>query len=547
MLTACAGDDAATGADPFTGGADDALPGGTAGSSLDTSGDSSASGPGSETSADSTGDDQPPPSGTRAAGVVVQAVEANQAVMIDLVVDRQPIAPPGRVAPVISGRPMLVRAMYSLEADFAPRVLQGRLWLHYADDTNAVYEDERMVSGPADPTQLDGTFGWVVDAQDVTPDVEYRVEILEVSESPGDPGPVTAGYPDAGFEPLTPWADTMNLEVMLVPFSCPGFGEVEITPEDLADFEAYLFNTYPVQQLQVEVHEVVDSPSCDEFDAAETILPALREQEGAAPWVYYGGLLPGDGGGYSIAIGDSDQMDFRRTFANHTWRWYGLTFDLFAHELGHNHGREHTFEDGQYPHDNFGPCGARAVAGWGVSPGLMPNTGYSNDLDLGLAWIDPHAQLVPPTDPTCDGLPNANEGSFNDFMSYAYPYWVSAYTYAALADRVQLISSWRNAADEGRRPGSTMRLVVSPEGQLHRVDRAGAWVAGPDDELAWCGAGDLRAAVPMRRGRAIADERRADGSLRAHHYETIEVALAADDPWMWCEVDVRGRAYRLDR
>ncbi len=528
-------------ADPWPGGGEGALPGGTA-SSADTTDDD----PGpqeSETSPDSSGGEQPPPAGTRAAGVTVQDIEVNQAVAIDLAVQRQPVAPADRVAPVIAGRPMLVRAAYSLGPDFLPRPLLGRLRLLQADDTQAVYEDERMVSGPPALSQLDGTFHWIVEAPDVTADVEYRVEILEVTDDPSDPGPTAAGYPEAGFEPLQPWADAMRLELVLVPFSCGGIGEVEVTEEDLADFEAYLFNTYPVQSLQLDVHEVVASPGCDVFDAAENILPSLRQQEGAPPWVYYGGLLPGDGGGYSIAIQDSDQMDFRRTFASHTWRWYGLTFDLFAHELGHNHGRDHTFEDAAYPHDNSGPCGARVRAGWGVVSGSMPNTGYSNDLELGLEWIDPHAQLIPPTDPTCDGLPNANEGSFNDFMSYAYPYWISGYTYAALADRVRLITGWRNAAA----PGTTLRLVVSPEGELRRVDRQGAWAPGEGDELAWCGVGAQRGAVPMRKGRAVADDRRADGSMRAYEYETIEVALGVDDPWTWCDVDVRGRTVRLQR
>lgn len=105
-------------------------------------------------------------------------------------------------------------------------------------------------------------------------------------------------------------------------------------------------------------------------------------------------------------------MDYRRTFALHDWREYGLTIDLFAHELGHNRDREHTFEDPDYPYETFDLCGARRHRGFGVRSSFMPQCGYSNDQDIGIPWIDPHERLLPPTmlDP-CAWGPDGNLGN----------------------------------------------------------------------------------------------------------------------------------------
>ena len=235
--------------------------------------------------------------------------------------------------------------------------------------------------------------------------------------------------------------------------------------------------------------------------------------------------MPGNGGGYSISIDGGDQMDYRRTFANHAWRDYGLTFDLFAHELAHNHGRPHSFEDPSYPDDNGGSCGAISTYGWGPRPSLMPSSGYSNDLDLGLDWFDPHEQLLAPTDDDCGGLPDGNRWNFNDMTSYAYPYWVSAYTYAAGAERIRLISTWENA--DGPGPGRTLRLVLGPEGDIHRSERAGARAVTRAG--AWASCGGVR--LPVRTGTGVRDVRDADGRLRSYTYETFELPLLeAIDP-----------------
>ena len=333
-----------------------------------------------------------------AGGIRITNVELNQGVGLLVGVDGAPQGADQRVAPIIAGRDALVRIDYALEADFAPRDLEARV--HIGDET---YVDIRPIAGPSDWTTLDGTFTAFIDAGDLGAGATLEVELVEPDGAATVGADAGARFPADGPMSLDAWADRMVLDIMLVPMTCDGFEPLELTEEKLANFEAFLFNTYPVQTLNLTVHEPVRSATCSEFYAAEYDLPALREADGADPWVYYGGLLPGDGGGYSIAVQGGDQVDYRRTFANHVWRDEGLTADLFAHELGHNHGRDHAFEDPSFPTETGDWCGPRPNFGWGPRSAAMPTSGYSNDVGLGLSWFDPRDNLLAPTDASCDG------------------------------------------------------------------------------------------------------------------------------------------------
>ncbi|MGB1276955.1 MAG: hypothetical protein ACPG77_14520, partial [Nannocystaceae bacterium] len=368
----------------------------------------------SETSQTSSESDTDEPGAPLAGGISVTEIHVNQGVGIPVATEGAGLSPDAFVAPVIGGRPARIQASYALDPEFEPRTLQAELEITTGSDTE-VFVDTRAIDGPSEPELLDGTFSWVLDADALADGSEIRVTLHEMAGDSSMGDVQAPALPAEGTLDLGVWADPMVLDLVVVPFACDGFGEVEITDTDLEEFEAYLFNTFPVQAINISVHGVEYSGSCSEVDVAEFDLPALREAESAAPHVYYGGLMPGDGGGYSVAIENSDQMDFRRTFANHTWRWYGLTFDLFAHELGHNHGRYHTFEDPDYPLQNQGNCGTRETFGYGVRPGLMPQCGYSNDKDIGIDWVSPNEELIPPTSTEpCDGLPEANRRSWSD-------------------------------------------------------------------------------------------------------------------------------------
>lgn len=577
--TACAGDDVqdstatdTTGAQTSAGGSEGSGASGTttdatdstqATSGTDTSTSDATSTEGTTDTTATTDTGAPP--GVLAGDIMVDNVELNQGVSIRIASAGQLLPIDGFEAPLIGGRTALVRASYALGDSFSPRPIIGRLWLHDSlQETDTLYDDERMIAGPGDWQSFGGTFQWIVDADELRENSELRIQLLEVAEEGEAVGDISGSQlPARGFAPLAVWADPMVLDVVLVPFTCAGEEDLDLSPQNLADFEAYLFNTFPIQALNLTVRDPVASAGCSEFDAAEVDLPALRIADGAAPWVYYGGLLPGAGGGYSISISGGDSMDYRRTFASHTWRDAGLTFDLYAHELGHNHGRDHSFEDPDFPGSTVDNCGTIAGYGWGPRSALMPSSGWSNDLDLGLAWFDPHETLLQPTGDPCAGAPEGNRWNFNDFMSYQYPYWVSAYTYAAAAERVRLISSW--SADAGApAPASseTLRLIFSPEGELRRVryphsgpsqlsraaERPSARGRALDLDLgggantALCTSTTGPARLPVRRRPGLLERPDADGRMRSSIFDAYEVTIGPDVDPASCTLEIDGRS-----
>ncbi len=485
----------------------------------------------SATSFGSSTGDPPDDEPVLAGGIAVDAVEINQGVGITLAQAGEVIATQERNAPVISGRPALVRSSYLLHNDYSPRLINAQLHLSTAD-IEIIYTDSKMIIKPANWQELGGAFEWFVDAEDLNADTEFRVEFLE---APGVEEPVgsvdSATLPAQGFAELGAWPGPMVLDIMLVPFTCDGIDDLDLSPENIADLEAYLYNTYPVQELNLSIRAPVASAECNEFDAAEIDLPALREADGAAPWVYYGGLMPGDGGGYSISIEGGDSMDYRRTFASHTWRQAGLSFDLYAHELGHNHGQVHTFEDPEYPNTNSDECGAIQTYGWGPRSALMPSSGWGNDVDLGLVWFDPHDTLLMPTQDPCIGAADGNRWNFNDFMSYQYPYWVSAYTYSSAAERIKLISPWsEDAGKPAPEREQTLRLIISPEGEIRRQSYAGGWAIKPEQADAWakCRTTDGEVRLPVRRRPGLLERTDDDGHMRSFVYEAFELPLQSN-------------------
>lgn len=512
---------------------------------------SSGSGGGSD-GGDETGEPPDPETGTRAGAIRIVSIDANQGVSIPIVEDGAFLDPGGRNAPLIAERAMLVRITdYTLDDGFQPRTLEGRLTVAGGGATR-VYRDERMIDGPPDPTILDGTFHWLVDADDVREDTAFHVGIFEPEGTTSTVGDDSGSrWPAGDDQALGVWGDRMVIDLVVVPYCYTP------TDEERSNFEAYIYNVYPASTLNVTWH-ATESGYCgdDSYELAENVLPQLRAQEGAAPNVYYGGLIgpPGTGcGGYSVAISESRSMSFRRTFASCNWRDWGLTADLFAHELGHNHGRDHAFEDPQYPYDVDGSCagrGGRGGWGFGVRSGLGPQSGVGNDVDLGYPWLDMQERLVPPSTPgsPCNGDNTIGDEDYNDIMSYAYPFWVSDHTYAALAEEVKVISSW-SSSRVVQTDGYTLSLTVRPDGGQDWIVHRGAQPVQPSEQVgvARCWEGDRKVAqTAVRFARGWKDELGSDGQFTALPYDVYDAPLPSSPTGDRCVIEARGQIFDVD-
>lgn len=499
-----------------------------------------------------------PEPGIYADGIAVDRVEINQAVGIDLAMGGQAIAEGSRVAPVIAGRPGLVRASWSIDAGFEPRMIQARLILT-ADEGTTSYVLERYVGaapGPNDWGSFDGVFTWELDADAITGSTAITVELLEDDGSrAGADASEGARFPAAGGLDLAAMDGPMTVKVMIVPATDPNVDSTPITISDafLDELRVNLYNFYPVRDVELQVHEPLLLNACYDGPSVMAQLSALRNAEGLGDEWYYHAIVGNSNesycntGGYSWLLEDEFPGNDRVSFSINHW---GESPNNWTHELGHCHGRPHTWEDGTYqPAAADGPdCGRRTTWGYALLPGPHPK---ANEWDFP-ALQDLDDWLVPPTEGLglsgyCLGHSDYDTWgpALNDMMSYAYPYWISAYTYRELAERVAIVSSYGSpspggggdlgAAAEG--DPRSLNLVFTADGSVHQYVSRG-WPKGLQS------GGELGLRVELRgatqsesRALKFAPKRGPEGEIRG-----LVIPLGEHGPNAWSagELEIEG-------
>lgn len=448
ILAACAALTSACGDDSPTGSGEGS------GTSSSSSGAATSTGPGTTVAVDDTGtsttaastDDGPVDSSTAAeiplelaSGIRLDRLTANQGVQVELVRDGVEVSPNDQTARLVSGRRLLLRAFWSLHADFTPRELVGRLEADYPDGTTLVQDFPLLVEGESN----DGgtSFQWLLEPEQVVPGIEYRVRLLDpdpalATGEVSDPPPI---LPLAGRGTLAVHDAPLELRVELIPVLHQFEGDEcvpTILDEDVQAMREALEQNNPVQQAIFTVGDPM--PYVDPIGTSGTgfgpVLSALAQRRAAddpPPNVYYYGLLdPCDGYppgllGQAIGIPSAPTMELSQQRIA-TGRWSGsgaAAAETFVHEIGHTQGRYHVQCSGgeagpdlAYPH----PQGRIGVWGFGI-----------HDF-----------QLRSPT------------GS-RDYMTYCSNEWVSDYGWEQTLDVIEVLTSWDGAgAPQGTDSGA---------------------------------------------------------------------------------------------
>ncbi|MCX4240122.1 hypothetical protein [Paraliomyxa miuraensis] len=361
-----------------------------------------------------------------ASGIRLTRLTANQGVQVDLVDEGLELPPSPDAARLISGRTTLLRAFWSLHADFTPRELIGRLEADYPDGTQLVQDFSLWVEGEGN----DGgtSFQWLLQPHEVVPGIQYRVRLLDpdptlATGQISDPPPI---LPLASRGTLSVYDAPLQLRVELVPVLHQFEGEEcmpTITDQDVQDMREELEQCNAVQEAILTVGEPM--PYLDPIGTSGTgfgpVLTALAERRAAddpPPNLYYYGLLaPCDGYppgllGQAIGIPPTPAMELAQQRIA-TGRWSGsgaAAAETFVHEIGHTQGRYHVLCSGgeagadmAYPH----PQGRIGVWGFGI-----------HDFKL--------------RSPT---------GS-RDYMTYCSNEWVSDYGWEQTLDVIEVLTSW---------------------------------------------------------------------------------------------------------
>ncbi|MEZ4426921.1 MAG: hypothetical protein R3A51_04410 [Nannocystaceae bacterium] len=367
-----------------------------------------------------------------ARGIRLTHVTVNQGVQVEIVQDGVEVAPADYSSIVIEGRPLAIRAHWTLHADFTPRELTGRLTLYRPDDTVYVDDFTVMVSGPSNDAALSKTFSWLLPAELVEPGARYRITAhepdpeLAVGEV-SDPPPVLplAGKGDLG---ITPGA--MQMKVVLVPVlhQLDGCEQApEITDEDVAAMREELEENNPIQEALVTVREPMpySAPIGDQNMGFAPILTALAQQraeDNPPENVYYYGLMescdgypPGLAGqANGIPSAPIKSLAHMRVSAGRFSGSGENAKSTFVHEVGHSQGRYHIRCSGgeagidpDYPHSN----GRIGVWGFGIHD----------------------HELRSPT-------------GARDYMTYCSNEWVSDYGWGLVVPVIAELTSWDSEA-----------------------------------------------------------------------------------------------------
>lgn len=387
-----------------------------------------------------------PEQGNPAQGIQIARVEANQGTAIDLTDASGAWLPAAsRSGPLITERPTLIRAHWTLDADFSPRPILGRLALYEGDTLVDVLESSVQVNGPPQPLTLAGAFSFQVPAESIGPDTEFSLALFEDDGSEAISDATGPRIPASGHTPLGFDATPRRMKVVLVPIEVGGVGPDMDKAAERVHEEIYQAN--PLQTLEVEVAPPRSWPQpLGAVGEAIEVVAAARAEGNAAPGDYYLGVMgdgccaPGVGGGMGYVASD-EMEDGPNRIAVAKIPAGNDPVIIFAHEIGHNQGLDHA------------PCSAPSphIPGYPHPDCLIAAQGYG----------------------VLDGALRLEEYTF-DYMSYEIGnQWTSDYVYGLNAERIAIVTAWEGT--------SSIVDAASSGHTLHGVRRAdgseGWWVS----------------------------------------------------------------------
>lgn len=354
------------------------------------------------------------------ANFTLTAVDVYQAVKVPIMKDGSEVAAAARNTDVVIDREAVFRLSFTVASGFSAHEVSARLALQNDTAIDTIYT-KKQISASSQEAQLGSTIQIKVPRDKITATTRYAIEVVDCGSK------VTGTL----LTPRFPASDGVNLgarktgpvKVKLVPMQANG--RVPDTSETaLKVYRDYMQAMYPTTSIDLSVTATgVEVSDPKDWNAMLNQITAKRAADAPAADIYYYGMLkPADsfraycGNGCTAGVGYVVPAASGRNNAQHRTA-LGLAFadatsaDTIAHEVGHNHGRDHA------------PC----VTGGSID-GVDPDFKYSMGT-IGVYGFDMRTQtLITPN-------------NHSDIMGYCNSKWISDYTYDGLMNRIAEVNT----------------------------------------------------------------------------------------------------------
>jgi len=386
-------------------------------------------------------------------GLAITEVAFLQGVKVSVAADGKAIVASKRNAPVVVGRPGLVRVYVKPGTGYAAGEVTAELRLVDGTTRLPILRDTKTITKASLDEDTKTTFNFEVPATSLPAGVTYQV-FLTAKNGTVATGSNDARFPkDGGVQDLE--AETSGkLKIVVVPvqYEADGSGRTpDVSAAQLERYQKTFMARYAASEVEVTarapyVWESTISANGGGFSQVLDAITSLRRSDGVAADVYYyGALAPTQSFdtfcGRGCVTGLSSVVQSPKTSFLRASVGVGFagqdSVNTAAHEVGHAHGRNHA------------PCGGASGvdASFPYSNGSIGVWGY-NIFDK---------TLISPT-------------RGRDMMGYCPNEWVSDYTFTALFDRIAAL----NGNPVSTAVGESTQSATSSAASNHAPAAAGA-------------------------------------------------------------------------
>ena len=350
--------------------------------------------------------------------LTLQQIAIYQTVKIPVMEDGSEIATASRMANVIQGRNTLFRVFVTLGSGWNARELAARLTVTPSDGPAAQYYSRKTISASSKENDPKTTFQIFVPPDAMTGSLRYSVEVVECSTQSGTAG--QARFPASGDIDLGV-KNTGGLKIKIIPIQ---FNSLlpDTSPTALAIYADEVAAEYPVNDVSITVGDSLTAASPIDWSGMLDQVRAKRNSDKPTADVYYYGLIkPADTLRAYCQSSCTTGIGFVVTSATGTTAGSGraavgvgfadkTSAQTMTHEVGHNHGRNHS------------PCSTA-----GSISNVDPKYPYTSGV-IGSWGYDYRTQTL--LDPA----------KYTDIMGYCSNKWMSDYTYGGITTRVAAVN-----------------------------------------------------------------------------------------------------------